>query len=93
VGDEENGRGEGNRGLVYYSEDAASDGDSNGNSVRERGVEQGGGGDGGLGLFLLIVLIFDIHNCHCKNEWGRRGGRRRMWFELSKGHFILGLKY
>jgi hypothetical protein len=36
-----------------------------------------------MGLFLLIVFIFDIHNCRCKNGRERRGGRRRMWFELT----------
>jgi hypothetical protein len=83
VGNEGNRRGKRNMGLVYY-EDGDGNGNGNGNCLKEKGVGQGGKrGNVRMGLFLLIVFMFDRQNCCCKNEQRRRGGRRRMWFEFT----------
>jgi hypothetical protein len=43
VGNKENSRGKGNRGLVYYYEDGDNDGNGYCNCLRDKGVGQGGG--------------------------------------------------
>jgi hypothetical protein len=66
VGIKGNRRGEGNRSLVYYYQDGDDDGNVNDNYLREKGVEQGGErGNGRMGMFLLIVFIFDRREEHC----------------------------
>jgi hypothetical protein len=37
---------------------------------KERLGKGGRGEKGGMGLFLSIVFIFDVHNCHCKMGGG-----------------------
>ncbi len=71
-------------GFVYHYEDGDGDGNGNGKCLREKGAWQGGErGNGRMGLFLLIVFIFDVQNCCCKNEQRRMEGRKRMWFEFT----------
>jgi hypothetical protein len=60
VGNKENSRGKGNRGLVYYYEDGDDDGNGYCDCLRGKGVGQMGERENRrMGLFLFIVFIFD----------------------------------
>ncbi len=58
MGDERNGRREGNSGLVFCNGNGDGNGDGNGNCARQRGVGEGGGGERGVGFFSINCFYF-----------------------------------